>query len=181
LYFSVSRWYIHELQPYNAFNCFVSIALTVGVNAMADCRSASCGTKAHRKHRCPENGIEYSGVSTRTILHHIRKPWAWRENKQGYYFCEDPKCDVVYFGDDDSVITKSEVRLAIGVKEASEDAPLCYCFGISKADFSLNPSLRDFVIQKTKNGLCSCETSNPSGQCCLKDFPSHEKPDTKSD
>lgn len=25
-------------------------------------------------------------------------------------------------------------------------------------------------------GLCSCETSNPSGRCCLKDFPRGEQP-----
>jgi len=143
---------------------------------MSDCCSTSCETKPHRKHRCPVNGGEYSEVLTKTILHHIKMPWAWAEKKQRYYFCEDPNCDVVYFGEDDTVITKSEVRTPIGIKEISEDAPLCYCFGISKADFSSNPSLKDYVIQKTKNDLCSCEASNPSGRCCLKDFPHNEKP-----
>lgn len=138
---------------------------------MSDCCSPSCGTKRPRKHRCPANGVEYSEVSVKTMLHHMRMPWAWAEKKQGYYFCEDPNCDVVYFGEDGSVINKSGVRTSIGVKEFSEDSPLCYCFGISKADFLSNPSLRDFVIQKTQSGLCSCETSNPSGRCCLKDFP----------
>jgi hypothetical protein len=27
------------------------------------------------------------------------------------------------------------------------------------------------VMAQTKAGLCSCDTSNPSGRCCLKDFP----------
>ena len=142
---------------------------------MSDCCSVSCGTKQHRKQRCPVSGGECSGVSTKTMLHHIWMPWAWAEKSQEYYFCEDPNCDVVYFGEDGSAFTKAELRTPIGVKEAAEDAPLCYCFGISKADFAKNPSLRDFVIEKTKNGLCSCETSNPSGRCCLKDFPRNER------
>ena len=138
---------------------------------MSDCCSASCGSKPPRKHRCPVNGVEYSEVSVKTILHHMTMPWTWSDKKQGYYFCEDPNCDVVYFGEDGSVINRSEVRTTVGVKESSGDAPLCYCFGISKEDFNSNPSLRDFVVQKTKGGLCSCETSNPSGRCCLGDFP----------
>jgi hypothetical protein len=48
---------------------------------------------------------------------------------------------------------------------------LCYCFGISREDFKRDPGLRDFVVAKTKAGECSCETKNPSGRCCLKDFP----------
>jgi len=48
---------------------------------------------------------------------------------------------------------------------------LCYCFGVSSADFERNPATRDFVMAQTKANLCSCETSNPSGRCCLKDFP----------
>jgi hypothetical protein len=110
-------------------------------------------------------------VSTRTILHHIKRPWAWEEKTQGYYFCADPDCDVVYFGDDGSVITRSQVRTTVGVKETSMQAPLCYCFGVSKEKGASDPSLRDFVIEKTRSGLCSCETSNPSGRCCLADFP----------
>ena len=48
---------------------------------------------------------------------------------------------------------------------------LCYCFGVSRADFDRNPGTKDFVTAQTKAGLCACETSNPSGRCCLKDFP----------
>ena len=27
------------------------------------------------------------------------------------------------------------------------------------------------IVEQTKNARCSCETSNPSGRCCLKVFP----------
>jgi hypothetical protein len=59
----------------------------------------------------------------------------------------------------------------VGAKDLSGNAPLCYCFGVSKADAINDPAIRDYVLTKTKRGICSCETSNPSGCCCLKDFP----------
>ena len=84
-----------------------------------------------------------------------------------YFFCDDPGCDVVYFGQDDTVICRPQLRTP--VKNAS--ALLCYCFGVTLDDASQNPEIRDFVVEKTRQGLCSCDTSNPSGRCCLKNFP----------
>lgn len=113
-------------------------------------------------------------MSTRAIAHHIKDAWNWHPTSNRYFFCDDPACEVVYFGDDGSTILKSQLRTRIGVKEQSDDDLLCYCFGVTKADFLGNPTIKDFVIAQTKGGLCSCETSNPSGRCCLKDF---HKPD----
>ena len=139
---------------------------------MGDCCSLAGCAKSHpRKLPCPANGRKYSGVSARTIACHIQKAWAWTQTATHYFFCEDPGCDVVYFGDDGSTINTSQLRTRIGAKEISDDGPLCYCFGVSKADYLLDPAIKDFVIAQTKAGLCSCETSNPSGRCCLKDFP----------
>lgn len=138
---------------------------------MADCCSSSDLTSTpRRKHRCPVNGQEYSEVSVKTIAHHVKNSWLRNDNGQRYFFCDDPDCDVVYFGEDGSAILKSQLRTAVGVKESSDDGLLCYCFGISKAD-ATNPRTREYAIQQTRLGLCSCETSNPSGRCCLNDFP----------
>jgi hypothetical protein len=142
---------------------------------MSDCCSPSCESAQPNRHPCPGNGIEYAAVSPRTIIHHLKNPWQWVERKQGYYYCEGTGCDVVYFGEDGSVIARSELRWDIGIKDASADALLCYCFGITRADALSNPLLKDYVIEKTKAGMCSCETSNPSGRCCLKDFPRSER------
>ncbi len=139
---------------------------------MSDCCSPlGCNSSHPKKHQCPANGQKYSEVSARTIAHHIKKSWAWGPSAERYFFCEDPACDVVYFGGDGSTINKSQLRTSIGAKERTDDSLLCYCFGIRKADFQLNPAIKDFVIAQTKAGLCSCETSNPSGRCCLKEFP----------
>ena len=107
----------------------------------------------------------------RTIAHHVTAAWNWQQTASRYFFCGDPSCDIVYFGDDDSIILKSQLRTRVGLKEASDDALLCYCFGVSQRDFRADPSVRDFVAAQTKAGRCSCATSNPSGRCCLQDFP----------
>jgi len=68
-------------------------------------------------------------------------------------------------------LPKSMLRTRVVAKEQDGDALLCHCFGVTKADFEREPSARDFVVEQTKAGRCSCQTSNPSGRCCLKDFP----------
>ena len=129
---------------------------------MTDCKITSLNNQL-----CPVCGTECAGVSARTITHHIRHAWQWAEKPQRY--CDNPDCEVAYFAEDGSVILKPQLRTAF--KEVSGQAMLCYCFGISKADALSDPGIRDFVVAKTKLGLCSCETSNPSGRCCLKRFP----------
>jgi hypothetical protein len=104
-------------------------------------------------------------------MHHITWAWTWQPTAHRYFFCDDPACEVVYFGDDGSTILKSQLRTQIGLKEMSGDELLCYCFGVTKQDFQSNPATRDFVVAQTKAGQCSCDTSNPTGRCCLKDFP----------
>lgn len=139
---------------------------------MSDCCSkSSSSNEVHNTHKCPVNGKEYKGVSDKTILHHIGKPWQWESKQQSYYFCDDPECDVVYFGQDDSVIKKSELRTNVGVKEKSDDALVCYCFGVTTHKATTDPAAKSFVIKKTKDHVCECEARNPSGKCCLKDFP----------
>ena len=34
----------------------------------------------------------------------------------GILFCDDPNCDVVYFGEDNSVIAKEQIRTVVGIK-----------------------------------------------------------------
>ena len=142
---------------------------------MSCCNSSSCeqtGAKsAPRKLNCPANGKAYLSVEPKTISHHLKQSWKWSAVEQGYYFCSDPECDVVYFAEDGGVIKTSELRTAVGVKEMKPDSLICYCYGVTLDDAKSDATIKEFVIQKTKVDECACDTRNPSGRCCLKNFP----------
>jgi hypothetical protein len=139
---------------------------------MTDCYSSSCATESRpRKKQCPVNGRLYASVSTTTIKHYIKEPWNWKKKDQGYYFCDEPECDVVYFGQDDEVIDKTCLRTPVGIKENMKNSIVCYCFGITIAEATNNPEVRNFVLEEVKEQTCACEARNPSGRCCLKHFP----------
>lgn len=139
---------------------------------MSDCCSDNHNVPSKKKTRpCPVNGNECHEAAARTIKHHIQRAWEWEAGNKTWYFCEDPDCEVVYFADDNSVIRAPQLRTTLGIKTPDDTALICYCFGVTKADVISNPAIRHYVIEQTRNGECSCETSNPSGRCCLKDFP----------
>ncbi len=134
------------------------------------CTSSDTPRPYAKRYECPVNGKQYASVSPTTIMHHLLAPWAWQPAVQGYYFCDDPDCNVVYFAQDDATITGSSLRTRVGIKEKSDSSLVCYCFGVSKKE-ATNKTIKDFVIKRTKEKGCACETRNPSGRCCLKDFP----------
>lgn len=139
---------------------------------MTHCCSAGNSSEQHpKKFRCPVNGREYSSVKLNTLMLHIQKPWGAKLTDQGYYFCDDPNCDVVYFAQDGSVFNKQQVRTTIWQKVAEQDSDVCYCFGATHQQASENKDILEFIQAQTREGHCSCETRNPSGRCCLKDFP----------
>lgn len=135
-----------------------------------------CGSKTSscippNRARCPANGKEYGPVGVKTILHHLAMPWRNKLKNQFYYYCTDINCDVVYFGQDGSAISKSALRTSVGIKDKSPERTVCYCFGVSFTAAEGDEAAKEFVTEMTRQSLCSCETSNPSGRCCLKDFP----------
>lgn len=144
------------------------------LNMSACCASFEGDRKHPKKQPCPAHGKACLEVSVRTIIHHLKAPWLWVPRARHYYFCADSACKIAYFGDDDSIILQSELRTHSGLQVPDGEALLCYCFGVSRADFERNPLSRDFVMAQTAAGLCSCATSNPSGRCCLKNFPDVE-------
>ena len=120
---------------------------------------------------CPACSHKGSTVGVKTMLQHIRQPWLYELTEESYYFCAQPDCDVVYFSMNAKPIKHIDLRTRVGSKEQSVESLICYCFGVKKAEARADPAIKGFVIQQTKNGMCVCETANPSGKCCLKDFP----------
>lgn len=141
--------------------------------------SACCGSgqklKGHsKKHACPVNGQECREVSASTIIHHLSQPWNWSEGGERFYFCDAPDCDVVYFSSSDRTITQDQLRAAVGQKDRSASSVLCYCFGVTYGEYLSNKELKTYVVNQTKKQTCACNVRNPSGRCCLKDFPKDE-------
>ena len=138
---------------------------------MTECCESQCREKSKAgRYDCPRCGTGCATVAIKTIMHHLKQPWLHTFAEENYYFCSTPGCEVVYFTKDGDVVSKSDIRTCIGVKEQKGDALICYCFGVSKAVAGSNKNIKRFVIEQTKKSMCSCETANPSGKCCLKDF-----------
>ena len=126
-----------------------------------------CAASASKTAPCPVNGKLYKQVKRKTIFHQVAKPWSHSLPEQAYYYCDDPKCDVVYFGEDKSLITTDEMRLDTDTRNNT----LCFCFNVSIDDLKNNKELcKSFVTDQTRQSTCDCEIRNPSGKCCLKDF-----------
>jgi len=117
---------------------------------------------------CDENGF---AVNQKTIFHHIKQPWLSRLGGGAYFFCRNASCGVVYFSANAKTINKKDLRTQIGIKEQNDGALICFCFGVNKAEAATDKSAKEFVVAQTKRAVCACETANPSGRCCLKDFP----------
>jgi len=101
---------------------------------------------------------------------HLINPWEQPLNSNRYYFCKSPNCSAVYFDELSNVFNTDSIRQELGIKSTSKDALICYCFGVSKK-FADDPSIKNYVMSKTKAKECDCINRNPSGRCCLKDFP----------
>jgi hypothetical protein len=126
---------------------------------------------------CPGNGKVCKPVSRITVEALIRPEHKDSLTPTAYYFCDSPECDVVYVpACAQPVITKSGLRVRVGIKEKEDPIPLCYCFGIDKKaileDLRSNGATQipKIITQRIKTGECRCELTNPSGGCCLGDI-----------
>lgn len=154
--------------------CWLFVSLKYPDQAMSTicCENSQCEPSGNgNKHPCPANGKTGVAVSTQTLLQHIKMPWRQSLQAKQFYFCDSTDCDIVYFAADNSVFTLEQVRSPIGQKQTGSEKLICYCFGISAAQASHDPACKRFVVEQTRSGNCACESRNPSGRCCLKDFP----------
>lgn len=141
---------------------------------MTEIAHACCSTKSKTKPKklpCPHHGGACGEVSLTTLNQHLKHPWHHENKDRRYFFCDDADCDVVYFADDGWQAGQGEVRTLVGQKDTSAAATLCYCFGVTRGDVLADPSIKDYVMSQTKAKTCACSSQNPSGLCCLKNFP----------
>ncbi len=84
---------------------------------------------------------------------------------------------MVYFNETGAIYKLGHVRQEVGQKSNTSDRMLCYCFDIRESNVreelekTGQSQSKAFVMELVKLKLCACEVRNPSGKCCLADFP----------
>ena len=108
------------------------------------------------------------------------------KNFEGFYFCETPTCQVVYFSNSQQVyLYKVDIKVRVGIKETEDPIPVCYCFGWTRdrifdqiKQLGYSNAVQE-ISAKVKSGECACEIKNPSGRCCLGGINKMVKRDMK--
>lgn len=86
--------------------------------------------------------------------------------------CDEPTREAFYGADGQSV-GKSAAVVRVGLKETADPIPLCYCFGVTRADIASEVAQKGDsdvparITAEVQAGRCVCETANPTGRCCL--------------
>ncbi len=136
--------------------------------------SESCCSTSHRPpatRSCPVSDFRSKPVEWSTVaaLAARRVP-----PRQYFWLCEDSDCDVVYFGEDGTLLGTGDVRVIPSFKGSpSPNDLVCYCFLYSRQDIedelkaSGDTTIFDRITAEVKAGNCACEVRNPSGKCCL--------------
>lgn len=113
-----------------------------------------------------------------TVLTHT-KAEHWNLLSDGFRFCNNYSCPVIYFNNRTSVyFAKDEVKTRFGMKERDDPRPICYCLGVMEEHIRYEAlkkgccdSLED-IVEYTKAGTGKwCLTTNPSGKCCRDYLP----------
>ncbi len=140
----------------------------------ASTNDAACSLPAAKPGVCRTCGKKGKTVSTLTVKSLVRDHTQVPISVT-FSFCRTPECEVVYFSDQ-SVFRKPDLKVRVGVKEATNPIPLCYCFEYSRQDIrhdietTGNTSILEKIKDEVRSGFCACEVKNPSGTCCLGDI-----------
>ena len=120
---------------------------------------------------CPVSGTRGTSVKLLTVAAQIKGPLP---PQQEFWLCEEPDCEVVYFGSHGATFTVADLHVEPGFKNPS-DGLLCYCFEHRRSDFEREiletgtTEIPNAIRALTRDGSCACEVRNPSGRCCLGD------------
>ncbi len=135
---------------------------------------------------CPASQTTSSGVQLRTVGSLVRGERRWQLQNVQYYFCNDSKCPVVYFSNEDVPYFQIEdLDVRVFAKDPADDVPVCYCFDwtrdrIRKEVIETGRSTAAMEIaRQIKAALCACDVKNPKGRCCLGDVNAVVKEELK--
>ena len=124
--------------------------------------------------RCPASGTTGTSVGLVTVKALLTVAALRRLDGKAYRFCPEASCDLVYFdAKAGSTFRKQDLCVRVGLKEAEDPIPVCYCFGFTVADLRSDivnrgeTEIPAWITAEIKAGHCACEVRNPEGTCCL--------------
>ncbi len=123
---------------------------------------------------CAECKAQGRPVPRKTVLLMLKPHLLEQAMTGSYSFCSSSDCPVVYFEEQsDRRFAIEDLRVRVGVKAKTDPIPLCYCFGFDESHLREEISetgtttVLDRISELIREGLCACESRNPSGACCL--------------
>ena len=128
----------------------------------------------HNTDRCSSCNGQGRPVSRKTVLLMLKPELLERAMHGNYNFCAARDCSIVYFEDKGSQqFTVDDLRIRVGLKVKGDPIPVCYCFGFDEKHIrdeieqTGNTIVPENVSRLIREGLCACDSRNPSGMCCL--------------
>jgi hypothetical protein len=142
---------------------------------MSDCCCAKTEPAPRKTAECPVGGTKGLPVELQTVKAILTNAALRRITAASHRFCADAECDVVYFADDGTTYSKSDIRVPVWQKEPAGARMLCYCFGENEGDIRVEIATtgKSDAVERVKAHIkasrCACEVRNPRGTCCLGD------------
>jgi len=123
---------------------------------------------------CPVTATAGHKVRQVTLGNHIRPEYWRRAWQDGFYFCSEPTCRLVYYNNVARVyFTQEEIRTRVGIKSGSPPTPVCYCMNVTEEDIIEEiqvkrccDSLEDIKEYTRARTGKLCHITNPAGRCC---------------
>ena len=147
---------------------------SVGSTASKPDEASSTADELHDTDRCSSCNGQGRPVSRKTVLLMLKPELLERAMHGSFSFCSARDCSIVYFEDKGSQqFTVDDLRVRVGLKVNGDPIPVCYCFGFDEKHIrdeieqTGNTIVPENVSRLIREGLCACDSRNPSGMCCL--------------
>lgn len=122
---------------------------------------------------CPKCGGKGKAVQIVTLKALLKPEVQTKILSASYCFCLSEDCEVVYFTESrNSLFTKADLTVRVGIKEKRPPRQVCYCFNhtIEEIEDEVQHTGKTTVLDDIKSRMkvaCWCETKSPLGSCCL--------------
>ncbi len=122
---------------------------------------------------CPKCGGKGKAVQIVTLKALLKPEVQTKILSAFYWFFLSEDCEVVYFAESgNSLFTKADLTVRVGIKEKRPPRQVCYCFNHTSEEIEdeVQRTGKTTVLDDIKSRMkvaCWCETKSPLGSCCL--------------